>query len=193
MILVYSKNVMVINAIKVLADKRNRNSVFHFEDKNTFLVCSIIFEHATKIIDVVDFDRIKEKKWLMYELDTRNASNVYYISHSRESYFLGVVKNIICDIDYLEFVIWVSKSLTRKACLQCSIVEYFKDNLPTDFIEFLRKESFVPNGAVLYKNEHGAKKYFNMRYKVRQKLKLKNRFEYGILIYVLRSVSKHVI
>lgn len=187
MILVFTRDVMIVNAIRSLSERHNYQQVHIFINRVEFLACATIFNQAIKIVDVLDRERYKDVIWLAEEMDSRGLIDVYYISRNPVHNPYVRANNFIFYLSQLASLFIKKRSVSRELSLPEHLLEHLVKILPVDFYQFIKQEALVRCGSSIYERIHGRKYYLNMRYKVRKRLNLKSRFEYGFLLSTISS------
>ncbi|MDO6168691.1 hypothetical protein [Enterobacter hormaechei] len=180
MILIYTCNQMVANAIKSLPGERDG---YFFNNKYSFLLCASIFENAVKLIDVIDRNSYKDAGWLTEALDERKIKNVCFLINKKYYYPWVPRKNLIYDISGLE-LLWKKKLTINEIP---TLTDTIKGKLTAKCYEFLLMEAFSPEDALKYKQSKGIKNYCNLKYKIQKQLNLKNKIEYNLFLILFRK------
>lgn len=190
MILVFTRDVMIVNALRSLSESHNRQQVHIFINRIDFLTCATIFNRAIKIVDVLDRERYKDVKWLAEKMESRGLTNVYYISRNSVHNPYVRENNFIFYLSQLEKVINKKKKASSSLFLSDYLHEHLSHTLPVNFYQFLKQDALTPGKALVKGDVHGRKYYLNMRYKIRKRLKLSSKFEYYFLLSMVSSVKK---
>ena len=172
MILVFTRDVMIVNAIRSLSERHNYQQVHIFINRVEFLACATIFNRAIKIVDVLDRERYKDVKWLAEKMESRGLTNVYYISRNSVHNPYVRENNFIFYLSQLEKVINKKKKASSSSLLSDYLHEHLSHTLPVNFYQFLKQDALAPGKALVKEDVYGRKYYINMRYKIRKRLKL---------------------
>lgn len=173
---------IVAQAIMYLSNSMGMNNIYHFKDRNIFLMCSVIFDQAIKIIDVIDRYSYSDAGWLAGTLDKRKIKKTHYIAQKSRFYHHDIRKDVIVDVQELTKLL---AKLKRQKPL--TITEAIERKLPPTYFDFVIEDALKPEKKGCTQTMREYTSYIGIKYRVRQKLNIKNRIQYEILLGLIRE------